>query len=64
MIKTIIVDDEQHCIDWLKDLLSPHPEVEILATFQSVDEAAKLLKHFKPDVLFLDVQIHDKTKIW
>ncbi|HPF96700.1 MAG: response regulator transcription factor [Mangrovimonas sp.] len=61
MIKTIIVDDEQHCIDWLKDLLSPHPEVEILATFQSVDEAAKLLKHFKPDVLFLDVQIHDKT---
>jgi two-component system LytT family response regulator len=61
MIKTIIVDDEQHCIDWLKDLLQQHPEVEVVADFRSVNDAIKLLRNFKPDLLFLDVQIHDKT---
>ncbi|WP_431132760.1 LytR/AlgR family response regulator transcription factor [Psychroserpens mesophilus] len=61
MVKTIIVDDEQHCINWLKDLLNQQPEVEILAEYRSVQDALKLFKNFKPDLLFLDVQIHDKT---
>lgn len=61
MIKTIIVDDEQHCIDWLKDMLARQPDVDVITACRSVDEAEKLLKHLTPDVVFLDVQIHDKT---
>jgi|UniRef100_UPI004049D580 two-component system LytT family response regulator len=61
MIKAIIVDDEQHCIDWLKDLLKEQPNFELLGCYKSVDEAIKPIQILKPDVLFLDVQIHNKT---
>lgn len=63
MIKAIIVDDEQHCIDRLKGLLqsSYTNSIELLGEFSSVAEGYKAIQRLKPELVFLDVQIHEKT---
>ena len=63
MIKVLIIDDEQHCIDRLTHLLIPSYEklVEIIGSARSVEEGVKAITLLKPDLVFLDVQIHEKT---
>lgn len=62
MIKAIIIDDEKHCIDRLENLLKDFcQEVKILEKCFDVDTAYEKIKTLKPDVIFLDVQIHDAT---
>jgi two-component system, LytTR family, response regulator len=63
MIQAIIIDDEQHCIHRLTELLAKHHahEIELMATFSTVEEGLKAMELLKPRLLFLDVQIHDKT---
>jgi two-component system LytT family response regulator len=63
MIKAIIVDDEQHCIDRLQGLLESDytNSVQLLGAFDSVSKGYKAVKELSPDLLFLDVQIHEKT---
>jgi two-component system LytT family response regulator len=63
MYNTIIVDDEAHCIERLKELLSEEwsHKFQVLASFSSVEEAQKNIPSLNPDLLFLDVQIHEKT---
>lgn len=60
MIKAIIIDDiEQARITFKKDLEIYAHDVEVIAEASGVVEGAKLLKHTKPDVLFLDIQMQD-----
>ncbi len=63
MIRTIIIDDEQHCIDRLKRLLQENCSLftELVGTFSSFEEGVFAIKKLKPDLLFLDVQLQDKT---
>ncbi|MBS1597615.1 MAG: response regulator transcription factor [Bacteroidetes bacterium] len=63
MIKAIIIDDEQHCVNRLSDLLDEHfsQSIHVAANFQTVEEALTGINTIKPDLVFLDVQIHDKT---
>jgi two-component system LytT family response regulator len=63
MIKAVIVDDELHCIDRLKNLLTGYFEGEILviSTYTSIEEAYVGLQAIQPDLVFLDIQIHDQT---
>ncbi|MFI5132669.1 MAG: LytR/AlgR family response regulator transcription factor [Chitinophagales bacterium] len=63
MIKSIIVDDEQHCIDRLKGFLQSDysNSVELAGEFSSVADGFNGVNDLKPDLIFLDVQIHDKT---
>jgi two-component system LytT family response regulator len=62
MITAVLIDDEQHAIDRLKVLLDPyHDKIRISGTFTTVDEATEGIRELSPDVVFLDVQIHDKT---
>ena len=62
MFSTIIIDDEQHCINQVKTLLIPYgATVEIIATCRSFDEAIDALSNSKPDFIFLDVQLGEKT---
>lgn len=63
MIKAIIVDDEQHCIDRLTNLLVQYHagKVQLLAAASSVKEGIKAIKEYQPDLVFLDVQVHDRT---
>ena len=62
MIKALIVEDEQHCIDRLLAYISNHKNtIEILAICTSVEEAVIATKKHHPNLVFLDIQIHDQT---
>lgn len=62
MIKAIIVDDEQHCINALQKLVSPLKDtINVVAAYKTVDDALEGIGKNLPDLVFLDVQIHDKT---
>lgn len=63
MIKAVIVDDEQHCIDRLSRLLEQYCSETIMLAghFSTVDDGIRGVKLFQPQLVFLDVQIHDKT---
>ena len=62
MIKTIIIDDEQHCIDRLSDLIKTSPiSLDIVATCTTVEEAVKKTKQLLPQLVLLDIEIHDQT---
>ncbi len=63
MIKAVIVDDEQSCIDRLSSLLATHcsQSVHLAGTPLSVEEGLQVITKSKPDVVFLDVQLHSST---
>jgi len=62
MLKALIIDDEQHCIDRLSDLLKNQNEIisEHLSC-NSVLQAEKILENNAINVIFLDVQLHNET---
>ena len=58
MIKAIIIDDEQNCIDSLLFDLQKHcKEVNVLETCTSPKQGILSIKKLKPDLVFLDVQM-------
>ena len=63
MIQAIIIDDEQHCIDRLSDLLNKYHKksVKLLGSFKNVGDGLKAIKELSPELIFLDVQINDRT---
>lgn len=62
MLKSIIVDDELKSRESLKKMLAAFcQDVEVLDTCQNVAEAVKAIDEFKPDVVFLDVQMQGET---
>ncbi len=63
MLKAIIIDDEQHCIERLKTLLQDFcaGSVKVTGTFQSVDEGAAAIENLKPELVFLDVELNRQT---
>lgn len=62
MIRAVIVDDEQHCIDHLTRLLKVHvDEIELAGHYLNVNDGLKAISTLQPDLVFLDVQIHDET---
>ncbi|OQX75190.1 MAG: hypothetical protein B6D64_12115 [Bacteroidetes bacterium 4484_276] len=58
--KAIVIDDEKESTDLLLDLLIDFPEIEILKTYKYPVEGIKGIIHFKPDLLFLDIQMPEK----
>lgn len=56
-IRTIIVDDEPLARSNLRVLLKSDATVEIVAECGSGVEAAEAIRHMRPDLLFLDVQM-------
>ncbi|RAI99460.1 LytTR family two component transcriptional regulator [Chitinophaga skermanii] len=57
-IKTIIVDDEQNCIDALQAMLEKKcPGIQVVATANSVEQAKLLVDQFQPALVFLDVEM-------
>lgn len=63
MINTIIIDDEQHCIDRLSGLLNEHCNhlVKISGSYKSVGEGIDAINTLQPGLVFLDVQIGNET---
>lgn len=56
-IITIIVDDEQSCLKSLESDLSRFPEIRVVATCTSPDNAAREIVRLQPDLLFIDVEM-------
>jgi two-component system, LytTR family, response regulator len=54
----IIIDDENHCIKTLTNLLETFfPEVTILATCNESTKAYDLIQQYKPGFIFLDIEM-------
>ena len=62
-IKTIIIDDEEDASSRLADLVEKHCRfaINLLGCFHSVKKGIHAIKTLKPQLVFLDVQIHDET---
>lgn len=63
MIKAIIIDDEEHCIDRLAGLVERYCKetLELVGSFRTVDDGLKAIRLLQPQLVFLDVQIQNKT---
>lgn len=55
--RVVLVDDEELARLVLREHLVSHPEVEIAAECANGFEAVKAVAEWKPDILFLDVQM-------
>lgn len=60
-IKTIIIDDEPHCADRLLRLLRQNEIVNVVAVASAVEEGVELVNRLRPDLIFLDVQLGNRT---
>lgn len=58
MIKAILIDDEQHCITTLQWTLQEYcKDVKVVATAQNGTEGIFMINSYKPDLVFLDVEM-------
>ncbi len=55
--KAVIVDDEELARLFLKELLRPHSDIELVAECANGFEAVKAISETGPDLVFLDVQM-------
>jgi two-component system LytT family response regulator len=60
-IKAIVVDDERLARVNLRKLLLPHPEIEVAGEASSCEDALELIKIYKPQLIFLDIQLSGET---
>ena len=60
-MRAIIIDDERLARKELKSLLKDYHEVEIVDECSSPEEALKSIEKHNPDLLFLDIQMPEKT---
>jgi two-component system LytT family response regulator len=56
-IRTLIVDDEPLSRERLRGLLADEPEIEIVGECGDGCQAVLAIEEFKPDLVFLDVQV-------
>jgi len=61
-LRAVIVDDEDHPRNTLTRLLERlQPEVQLLGTAINVPEGIELVRRHGPDVIFLDIELGDKS---
>ncbi|MGA3293766.1 MAG: response regulator [Candidatus Acidiferrales bacterium] len=56
-MRVVIVDDEELARQVLREYLSSHPEIEIVAECANGFEAVKAVAELKPGLVFLDIQM-------
>lgn len=62
MLTTLLVDDESHARESLSKMISLHcPDILVLDTASSADEAFLKITKLKPDLIFLDVEMPNGT---
>ena len=60
-VRTLVVDDEELARQVLRELLGAHSDIEVVAECRNGLEAVKAVAEYKPDLLFLDVQMPKLT---
>ncbi|MES2380638.1 MAG: response regulator [Bacteroidota bacterium] len=60
-MKTIIIDDEKLAREGLKNLLKEFTDIEIIGEASNADEGLDLIDKLKPQLIFLDIQMPEKT---
>lgn len=60
-MRALIIDDERLARKELAKLLEEHPSIEIVGEAVNADEAYQMINDLNPDLLFLDIQMPDKT---
>lgn len=60
-MKAIIIDDERLARKELTTLLAEFPEIEIVEEAVNADDAVEKIEKHDPDLIFLDIQMPDKT---
>lgn len=61
MMKTLIIDDERLAREELKSVLSPYSKIEIVGEASNANEGIEQIEKLKPDLIFLDIQMPEKT---
>jgi len=62
MAKAIIIDDEKNLRELIRNMLSDFfPEIKIVAEADSVESGIETIETFKPDLIFLDIEIKNGT---
>ncbi|MEO6730617.1 MAG: LytTR family DNA-binding domain-containing protein [Ferruginibacter sp.] len=57
-LKAILIDDEHSSLQNLRQKLDEFcPDLQVVASAQKPEEAMLLIKHHKPDVIFLDIEM-------
>lgn len=58
MIKSILIDDEVHCLDTLNILLSDYcPEIQVLEKCMSAKQGLIAIQKLQPELVFLDIEM-------
>jgi two-component system LytT family response regulator len=61
-IRAIIVDDEMHARENLRIIIEEHcPSIRICGLAEDVESALKLVEETKPNLVFLDIKLSNKT---
>ena len=60
-MKALIVDDERLARKELMSLLSDYTQIEVVGEAVNVDDAYQKIKELQPELLFLDIQMPEKT---
>lgn len=61
IIRTLIVDDEELARKEMILMLKKHPEIEVIGEAVDAKQAIKLINELEPDLLFLDINMPEKS---
>jgi two-component system, LytTR family, response regulator len=60
-IRTLLIDDEHLAIAELTHMLAAYADIEIVGKAQEAGTAIQLIRHEKPDLIFLDINMPEKN---
>ncbi|NHA03592.1 response regulator [Mucilaginibacter sp. HC2] len=60
-LRVLIIDDERMARQEVKRLLMPYPDMEIIGEAKNADEAIVQITEKHPDLIFLDVQMPERS---
>ena len=60
-IKVVVVEDEALYRDMITEALVKEGNIEILCSYDNVEEAKKGIPQLKPDVVIMDIELGDET---
>lgn len=61
MIKTLIIDDESPARQRIRQLLTPHRNVDVLQECHNGRDAVRAITNLEPDLIFLDINMKDMS---